>query len=119
MARKADLVAAASRRYQRALESQAEALAKGDEEAIQEASMEAEKARKRLDALVSTARPLLGAAGGGAAGGAVGAALGGPIGAAVGAGIGAAGGGYLTTPKVAQSTTKSKEIKVLKSKLLK
>jgi hypothetical protein len=130
VAKKSDLVAAAARRYQRAVEAHAAALARGDEKAIAKASKDVEEARKRLEALVSTARPLIGAAGGGALGGAFGAVLGGPVGAAIGGGLGAAGGGYLTTTTSPQeskasrgegafgSTVTAKEIRQLKKKLL-
>jgi len=131
--KKSDLVAAASRRYQRAIEAHAAALARGDEQGIANAAEEVEASRKRLDALVSTSRPLIGAAGGGALGGALGAAVGGPLGAAVGGGIGAAGGGYLTTPKTPTESKGAsageprrpvatppsrKEIRALKKKLM-
>jgi len=101
MAKKTDLVAAASRRYTRALQNHAAAIERGDEVAIEKAGKEVDESRKRLDKLVSPWRPLVGAAGGGAAGGAIGAALGGPLGAAIGGGLGGAAGGYLTTPTAA------------------
>ncbi len=127
MARKTDLVAAASRRYQKAVEAHAKALAAGDEKAIAKAADEVEAARKRIDALVSTSRPLIGAAAGGAAGAALG-SVAGPAGAAIGGGAGAAIGGYLTTPKAPLESASAespkepaqakKEIRKLKAKLL-
>lgn len=134
MAKKTDLVAAASRRYARALQNHASALERGDEAAIERAAKEVDESRARLEKLVSPWRPLVGAAGGGAAGGALGAAVGGPLGAAIGGGLAAAGGAYLTTPTAAAAPTTgsrdtglgfgrpspafSKETKQLKNKLL-
>lgn len=119
MARKADRVAAASRRYQQAIEAHAQALQRGDEASIERTSEAAEKARKRLNALVSTVRPIVGAAGGAALGGGMG-ALGGPGLAMAGSAAGAFIGGVLASPRAAKSKTfkPDAEIRQLKNKLL-
>ncbi len=117
MARKAERVAAASRRYQQAVEAHADALRAGDEAAIEKAADDVEKARKRLNALVSSVRPLAGAAAGAAVGGGIG-AIGGPGLAAAGSAAGAFIGGMIASPKAPQAA-KAKEIRQLKNKLLK
>jgi hypothetical protein len=106
MARKSDRVAAAARRYQQALEAQTAALQRGDEAAIEKAAEDAEAARGRLDALTSTMRPLVGAAGGAAGGAALG-ALGGPGLAAAGGAAGAFIGGVLASPRAAKADSRA------------
>ncbi len=113
----ADKVAASSRRYYEALQRQVKAIESGSEDEIDKAAEDVEKARKALDAMVSSNRELVGSAIGAAVGGAVG-SFGGPAAGAIGGAAGAMAGGMVAAPTAPTKAANPAEVRKLKAKLL-